>query len=181
MNRTATRFVSASLALALSIGCAIAVRAADAPTSPGATPIAADTAQLAAFKRAIRSKYDLKEKAWLARDAETVATRFYAADAVMTGQSAKVSVGRDQIRSELQKDVNGDKVKVTSVYTFVDGSAGWDWADFDVLAADGTIKDSAAMLVLWAKVDGQWMCKGEFWATGSLRAGKLGRPSTTPK
>jgi hypothetical protein len=63
---------------------------------------------------------------------------------------------------------------VESVYTFVKGDAGWDWADFHVYPTDGkTAPFTFAILFLWAHIDGQWMCKGDFFVTGSLKDGKL--------
>jgi len=80
MNRA--HFVNASLLMALLIGCTVAVRAADVPTNLASTRGAADDPKLAAFKQAIRAKYDLKERAYAAHDVETIVTRFYAADAI---------------------------------------------------------------------------------------------------
>jgi len=182
MNRTSGHFVSALLWMALSIGCTVAVQAADVPTNLPSTRVAAADPQLIAFKQAIRSKYDLKERAFAAHDVETIVTRFYAADAITAGEGSNVAVGRDQIRADYQKEEFKYRIKFDSVYTFVDGDAGWDWADFGFFSTDGTKKlATVGMVVLWAKVNGQWMCKGEFYVTGSLRAGKLGPLPTAAK
>lgn len=154
--------------------------AADAvPASPAAARAAAspDSPQLAAFRKAIRAKYALKERAFAAHDAETIVTQFYSPDVISVGEGEGIYIGRDQIRPLYQDVVRNNKVKIDSVYTFVDGNAGWDWADFHVFPSDGkTAPFTFAILFLWAKVDGQWLCKGDFFVTGSFRTGKLVPP-----
>jgi ketosteroid isomerase-like protein len=138
--------------------------AADLPTSP----------ELAAFKKAIRAKYDLKERAFASHDAETIVTRFYSPDVISVGEGEGIYIGRDQIRPLYQDVVKSNQVKVQSIYTFVKGDAGWDWADFHVYPTDGKTKPfTFAILFLWARIEGQWMCKGDFFVTGSLKDGKL--------
>ncbi len=132
------------------------------------------SAELAAFKKAIRAKYDLKERAFAGHDAETIVSQFYSPDVISVGQGEGIYVGRDQIRPLYQEVVKNNKVKVDSIYTFVKGDAGWDWADFHVYPTDGkTAPFTFAILFLWARTDGQWMCKGDFFVTGSLKDGKL--------
>ena len=145
--------------------------AAGAAADPGAS------AELAAFKRAIRSKYDLKERAFAAHDAETIVTRFYTSDVVSVGEGEGVYVGRDQIRPLYQDVVKNNKVKIESVNTFVKGDAGWDWADFHVYPTDGkTAPFTFAILFLWTRIDGEWMCKGDFFVNGSVKERKLTAP-----
>ena len=130
---------------------------------------AADSPALRAFRKAIRAQYDLKEKAFAAHDAETIVTRFYSPDVISVGEGEGIFVGRDAIRPLYQQVVKDSLVKIDSVYTFVDGNAGWDWADFHVTPG----KDKPftfAILFLWAKVDGKWICKGDFFIKGSFRA-----------
>jgi ketosteroid isomerase-like protein len=62
-------------------------------------------AELAAFKQAIRAKYDLKEKAFAAHDAETIVTKFYTADVVSVGEGKGVFIGRDATRPLYQEVV----------------------------------------------------------------------------
>jgi len=147
------------------------------PTSAAAAKTAAspDTPQLQAFKKAIQAKYTLKEKAFAAHDAETIVTQFYSPDVISVGEGEGIFVGRDAIRPLYQQVVKDNKVRIDSVYTFVSGDAGWDWADFHVMPDNGA-PFTLAILFLWAKVDGQWLCKGDFFVTGSLRAGKLAPP-----
>jgi hypothetical protein len=132
------------------------------------------SAELEAFRKAIRAKYALKERAFASHDAETIVTQFYSSDVISVGQGEGIYVGRDQIRPLYQEVVKNNTVKVDSVYTFVKGDAGWDWADFHVFPTDGKTKPfTFAILFLWARIDGDWICKGDFFVTGSLKDGKL--------
>jgi uncharacterized protein (TIGR02246 family) len=127
-------------------------------------------AELTAFKQAIRAKYDLKEKAFAAHDAETIVTKFYTADVVSVGEGEGVFIGRDAIRPLYQEVVKNNKVKVESIRTFVKGDAGWDWADFHVYPTDGKTEPfTFAILFLWARVNGEWMCKGDSFVKGSFK------------
>jgi hypothetical protein len=159
---------------------------ADTPQTATAAKAAAskDSPELAAFKKAIRAKYDMKEKAFAAHDAETIVTRFYAPDVISVegGENGGIYVGRDQIRTLYQRVVKDSLVKVDSVYTYVNGNAGWDWTDFHVSFPDGKTKPfTFALLFLWAKERGEWICKGDYFVTGSFRTGKLAsEPAPAP-
>lgn len=153
-----------------------AAPAAALPASAAAAQAAAskDGPELAAFRRAIRARYDLKERAFAAHDAETIVSQFYAPDVISVGEGEGIYIGRDQIRPLYQEVVRDNRVKVDSVYTYVKGGAGWDWADFHVYPADPKKQPFTFVIVfLWAKVDGVWLCKGDFFINGSLRGGKL--------
>lgn len=160
--------------------------AANTPTTAAAAKRAAstDSPELAAFKKAIRAKYDLKEKAFASHDAETIVTQFYAPDVISVegGPNGGIYVGRDQIRPLYERVVKDSLVKVDSVYTYVNGNAGWDWTDFHVRFTDGKTKPfTFALLFLWARENGQWICKGDYFVTGSFRTGKLSaEPAPTP-
>ncbi len=169
------------MACAMALASVIAHAEQPPPTSAAAAKVAAtpESPQLRAFKKAIRAKYDLKEKAFAAHDAETIVTKFYAADVISVGEGEGIYVGRDQIRPLYQEVVKDNNVKIDSVYTFVSRDAGWDWADFHVTPDKGE-PFTFAILFLWAKVDGQWMCKGDYFMSGSFRSGKLA-PATPPK
>jgi ketosteroid isomerase-like protein len=149
------------------------VSAAKAAASP-------NSAELAAFKKAIRAKYDLKERAFAHHDAETIVTQFYAPDVISVGVGEGIYVGTVQIRPLYADVVKNNEVKIESRYTYVNGNAGWDWTDFHVHPTDGKTKPfTFVILFLWAKENGTWMCKGDFFTTGSLRDGKLA-PAENP-
>lgn len=132
------------------------------------------SAELAAFKKAIREQYDIKEKAFAEHDAETIVTKFYASDAMTVGGDEGIVVGRDAQRKMYQAFVQGYRVKVDSVTTFVNGASGWDWTDFHLIPNDpAESPQTFVVLFLWTKVDGRWVSKGDFFTPGSLRAGKL--------
>jgi len=153
---------------------ASAAAAASAASPPGP--------ELAAFKKAIRSKYDLKERAFAAHDPAPILEHFYTADVISVGEGEGIFIGREQIRPLYEDVVRNNRVKIESVYTFVAGRAGWDWADFHVTPTDGkTAPFTFAILFLWTQIDGEWMCKGDFFVTGSLKAGKLAPPPAEPK
>jgi len=136
----------------------------------GVTLAAAPDPALAAFKQAIRAKYDLKEKAFAAHDAETIVTKFYTDDVVSVGEGEGVFIGRDAIRPLYQEVVKNNKVKVESIHTFVKGDAGWDWADFHVYPTDGKTEPfTFAIVFLWTRVNGEWMCKGDSFVKGSFK------------
>jgi hypothetical protein len=158
--------------------------AAPLPASAAAAASAASPAgpELAAFKKAIRSKYDLKERAFAAHDPAPILEHFYTADVISVGEGEGIFIGREQIRPLYEDVVRNNRVKIESVYTFVAGRAGWDWADFHVTPTDGkTAPFTFAILFLWTQIDGEWMCKGDFFVTGSLKAGKLAPPPAAPK
>jgi ketosteroid isomerase-like protein len=148
-----------------------AAKAAASPQSP----------ELVAFKKAIRARYAIKEKAFAEHDAETIVTQFYTPD-VISVEGEGIFIGRDQIRPLYREVVKDNQVKIDSVYTFVEGNAGWDWADFNVRPADGKTKPfTFAILFLWTRIDGVWMCKGDFFVRGSFRTGKLAAPDAPAK
>ena len=187
MSRWTIRFLSGSVLLASTLLLADAPKAATAPPPTPTSAAAAKAAvspespELAAFKKAIRAKYDLKERAFAAHDAETIVTKFYTNDVISIGEGEGIYVGRDAIRPLYQDVVKSYNVKVDSVYTFVTGNAGWDWADFSVLPIDPKEKPfTFAIVFLWTKIDGQWMCKGDFFVNGSIRSGKLTPPPPAP-
>ena len=79
------RHVILSLSLAAILALAICSRSGAATPAAVAGATGVDTPELAAFKAAIREKYDLKEKAFAAHDPEPILTKFYAEDAMSVG------------------------------------------------------------------------------------------------
>ena len=97
-------------------------------------------------------------------------TRFYTDDVVSVGEGEGVFIGRDAIRPLYQEVVKNNEVKVESIRTFVKGDAGWDWADFHVYPTDGKAEPfTFAILFLWTRVNGEWMCKGDSFVKGSFK------------
>jgi ketosteroid isomerase-like protein len=132
-------------------------------SSPGA--FAADNAALAAFKQAIRAKYDMKQDAFRRRDGETIVTKFYAEDVVSMGEGGPLHRGREELRKLYQMpEVIKSDVRIVSFDTHVNGNAGWDWADFHVTPADTTVAPfTFKILFLWERIDGEWWCKGDIY------------------
>jgi ketosteroid isomerase-like protein len=173
------RHAIVGLSLGVWLLCAMPSASCVAADSVPAPAVEADSPELAAFKKVIREKYDLKERAFAAHDAETILTKFYAADAVSVGAGYGVYKGREQLRPLYEDAVKTLNVKVTSRHTVLNGDAGWDWADFYVTSTDPTQKPfNLVILFLWSKTDGQWICKGDFYVEGNFEAGKLESPAS---
>jgi ketosteroid isomerase-like protein len=126
---------------------------------------AADSAELASFRQAIRAKYDMKEKAFHVRDGEAIVTKFYAEDVVSAGEGSTLHRGREELRKLYQTpEVIQNEVRIVSFHTHVNGNAGWDWADFHVTPADRKVAPfTFKILFLWEKVHGEWWCKGDMY------------------
>ena len=183
MKRLLTSLTAIAV-LICSHSVAVAEQSAPPATAAAAKKAAsANSPELAAFRKAIRAKYDLKEKAFADHDAETILTKFYTQDVISVEGTADggIYVGREQIRPLYERVVQDSLVKVDSVHTFVNGASGWDWADFHVSFPDGKMKPfTFAILFLWTKVDGEWMCKGDYFVMGSFRDGKLAKAPPAP-
>jgi len=137
--------------------------------------MAADSPELAEFKKAIRAQYDLKEKAWAAGDAETIVTQFYTEDAIsiMEGE-ADTTIGRDQFRSAyLQMVKDATSVRMETVHAHVNGNLGWDFANFYAKVrpevADKYPPGPVRILFLWEKINGKWVCKGDAVIVGEFK------------
>lgn len=177
--------LTASAMFIFSHSAVMAAQGTPAPTNAAAAKKAAsaDSAELAAFKKAIRAKYDLKEKAFRDHDAEPILTKFYTPDVITVEGTPDggIYLGTEQIRPLYEQHVKDSLVKVDSVHTFVNGDAGWDWTDFHVSFPNGEMKPfTFAILFLWTKVDGEWMCKGDYFVVGSFREGKLAKAPAAP-
>ena len=127
---------------------------------------AGDDPALAAFKKAIRVKYDLKEKAFADHDPDTIVDKFYSVDVISVGEGESMVFGREQLRP-LYKEVaqiHPSKIKIESFNTKVSGNLGWDWADFHVMPEDPKGKPfTFKILFLWEKRHGEWWCVGDIY------------------
>lgn len=153
--------------LAITVLC-LAIAACTA-SNPNSAPV--DRAQeLADFKQAIRSKYDMKEAAFAANDPEPILTRFYSNDVISTGPDGHTHQGRDGLRP-IYQEVIASEVKIKSFDTFVNGDAGWDWVNFHVTppAESGEQSFTFKMLFLWENVDGEWWSHGEMYVVGAFK------------
>jgi len=173
--------VSTSVAVLICLATQPFPAAAEPAGAAPAAVAATDSPELAAFKTVLRGKYDMKEKAFAAHDAETILTKFYAEDATSVGVGFGVYKGRAQLRPLYEDAVKELTVKVTSRHTVVNGNAGWDWADFYVTPNDATQPPfNLVILFLWSRENGQWICKGDFYAQGDFAAGTVVGTPTTP-
>lgn len=125
---------------------------------------APDPTELAEFRRAIRSLYDLQERAIAEGDAATIAEQFYAADAMSFGGDGSPFSGRPAWRAIYDGFVGGfSKMKIDSNQSYVRGDLGWDWAMMTNTAKDGSVS-YLALVFLWVRSDGQWICAGNTYA-----------------
>lgn len=130
-------------------------------------PVASSPA-LQAFKKAIRAKYDLKERAWAAQDSVGLVKGFYSPQAFSAaeGEPTLFAMGRSQFL-ELYKTFVADttKVRIESVHTYVNGNMGWDWTNFYADVKPEKVKDyppsPVRILFVWEKINGQWFCSGD--------------------
>lgn len=158
-----------ALASCLIISMAAPCLAEPPPSTAPATEVQTDN-----FKHAIRKLYDLKENAWAAGDAESIITKFYSADAISAGEGdPETMVGRAAFRTAYRQYVKDvPKIRIESVHTYVNGNAGWDWANFysepkpdkKSLYPPSPIR----IVFLFAKQNGQWICKGDIFVNGKL-------------
>jgi uncharacterized protein (TIGR02246 family) len=175
-------------AVAWPLATPAATEAPATPLSPGlpAAPAAPEPIQaqgpgqsttiggVAEFKQAIRRLYDLKEKAWAAGDAKAIVTLFYSADAVSAGEGdPETLVGRAQFLKAYEQYVKDvPTIRIESMRTYVNGNAGWDWANFyaDVKPDKKSLYPPSPVRIvfLWARERGRWVCKGDMFVNGKL-------------
>jgi hypothetical protein len=135
----------------------------------------AQASQLQAFKKAIRAKYDLKERAWAAQDAEGLVKGFYSPNAFTAaeGEPTFFAMGRTRLL-ELYKTfvVDTTKIRIESVHTHVNGNMGWDWTNFYADVKPEKVKDyppsPVRILFVWEKINGQWFCAGDVVLLGTF-------------
>jgi ketosteroid isomerase-like protein len=147
-------------------GCSEGPATGDAlPAADGRSP----ARELAAFKTAIRAKYDMKEQAFRNNDPEPILTRFYTGDVISTDNEGHTHVGRDALRP-LYEEVIAADVRIESFSSFVNGDAGWDWVNFHVTLPPEAETDpfTFKMLFLWEKIDGEWWSHGEMYVPGEF-------------
>ena len=129
---------------------------------------AGEDAELAAFKEAIRAKYDMKEAAFAANDPEPILNKFYSQEVISVGPDGTTHLGREGIRP-VYEEVIGGSVRIESYATKVNGDLGWDWVNFHVNPnAEGQEPFTFKLLFLWEKLKGEWWSHGEMYVMGEF-------------
>lgn len=126
--------------------------------------------ELEEFKKAIRAKYDLMEQGWATDSPELIYDQFFADDARgLAADEPRSYKGRAQFKEMYDDVALRGEIKIESVDTFVNGDAGWDWANMHARYHDESIEPFTVMfLFLWSREDGEWMSKGEIYVVGEF-------------
>lgn len=127
-------------------------------------------ADLAAFKAAIKSKYDLKEAAFKNKDPDTIVNKFYSADVVSTGPGDGYTRGSAKLLEQYKQHMDST-VRIESIHTHLNGNNGLDWANFYITPNDPKVQPfSFKILFLWEKRNGEWICIGDMFSRGKFSA-----------
>lgn len=164
-----SKILGVAFALAMAAGISAPVTAQTSEQA-GAIPAPSAT-ELSAFKAATRKLYDMKEKAFAEGKPDPIVNRFYAANAVSVGPEGKPYEGRAAYMANYKKVVSSYKVKVEPMHSYVNGNAGWEWANFRVAPKDPASTEKPfnfVILFLWTKVKGQWISAGDAYVVGEF-------------
>ena len=136
----------------------------------GQLAMAGDSDELAKFNKAIRTQYDLKEKAFADNSPDVIVEQFYSEDVFSVDNEGHVHSGREALRSIYREVVPGHGVRIVSTRPHVDGNSGWDWANFYVTPDDPSQQPfSFIILFLWENRDGKWWCIGDIYVVGEIK------------
>jgi ketosteroid isomerase-like protein len=123
-----------------------------------------DAVELSEFTRQTRALYDRTEAAIAAGKIGSLLESFFSDDAISFGPDAKVIRGRSQLRGMYERVTSSiSAIKITSVQAYVNGSLGWEWVNIENTSKDGS-KLHVAMLYLWCRTNGLWICGGNAYA-----------------
>lgn len=131
---------------------------------------AEEAAELREFRKAIRAKYDLMEEAWATDNPALIYDQFYSSDARgLAADEPRSYKGRAQMKEMWDDVALRGEVRIESVESYVNGDAGWDWANMYADYHDENVEPFSVMyLFLWSKENGEWKCKGDMYVVGEF-------------
>ncbi len=134
-----------------------------------------ETAELEEFKKAIRAKYDIMEAGWATDSPELIYDQFFAADARgLAADEPRSYKGRAQFKEMYDDVALRGEIRIESVDTYVNGDAGWDWANMYARYHDESVEPFTVMfLFLWSREEGEWMSKGEIYVVGEFDSANI--------
>jgi len=134
----------------------------------------ATDAELAAFKQAIRAKTISRNRRLPRTNAETIVTKFYSADVVSVGEGEGVFIGRDAIRP-LYSGSRQEQQGQSRVHSKPSSRAmRLGLGRLPRVSTDGKTEPfTFAIVFLWTRVNGEWLCKGDSFGEGQLQGSAL--------
>ena len=118
------------------------------------------TAAQQAFAAALRARYDENRQALEAGDIERVLD-FFTDDAMWIGNGLPTRRGREELRLLFQEVAGTARVSLRSLAAHVDGSSGWNFADFHVVPNDRMIAPWTFRTSFnWVEDARGWRCNG---------------------
>lgn len=117
-----------------------------------------DELETAAFRKAIAIKYALHVEAFENCDPEPILTQFFTRDALWEYAGYPRQTGRQALRELFETVIHADTVTVRSIQSFVQGDAGWDYADYFVTPRDTRTPPWVfRQIFCWVRLDGDWL------------------------
>lgn len=132
------------------------------------TAYATSNEELAAFKKATQSKYNVMERGFEIGDLDTIVSIYTSDGLVSTGEGFDVFLDRDSLIQSFSPFLSYT-VKVNPIYSNVKGDLGYQWCNF-YMYEKGTNNqpEKYKFLFLWEKINGEWYVKGDMYVRGEF-------------
>jgi ketosteroid isomerase-like protein len=130
-------------------------------------PAHSSDADLTAFRAATRALYDLEEKAYRDKDADTLVGRLYSDDAFVISPNS-ASFGKSQLLEGYKRHMDGT-ARLVSARAYVRGDSGYDLVNFYFTPDDNKEHPvTFKALLLWERRHGKWVCLGNMFMPGAF-------------